>query len=158
MKHVWELGSEKESYRNHIFPTEQSIHLFSAFLPVGNICRIHQDEAGSTIEWTPGTLYVLNKYAVTLTVKPPDGATVGNSLLFHSNSKEFFLSKYYLEKSLGTTVTAHTSNYLLLHPTPDIAGPQSHQIFKSVWAQSYREKSTRVELGDSEGVLSTFSL
>lgn len=52
-------------------------------------------------ECLSATLYVLNKYAVTLTMTPPDGATVGNSLLFHSNSKECFLSKYYREKSLG---------------------------------------------------------
>lgn len=91
-------------------------------------------------------------------MKPPDGATVGNSQLFHSNSKQCFLSKYYLEKSLGIAVTTHTTNYLLLHPTSDIAGPQSHQIFKLVKVFNYlifkylklSEKSTRVELGDSE--------
>lgn len=91
-------------------------------------------------------------------MKPPDGATVGNSQLFHSNSKECFLSKYYLEKSLGIAVTTHTTNYLLLHPTPDIAGPQSHQIFKAVRAQSYQRKALELNWGIQRGVLAIVSL
>lgn len=110
------------------------------------------------IECIPGTLCILNKYAVTLTTKPPDGATVGNSQFFHSNGKEGFLSKYYLERSLGIAVTTHTNNHLLHHPTPDIAGPQSHQIFKSVLAQSYQKKALEFNWGIQRGVLSIFSL
>lgn len=52
----------------------------------------------------------------------------------------------------------HTNNYILLHPTPDTTGPQSHQIFNSVWAQSYQSKALELDWGVRTGVLSTYSL